>query len=227
LLYKLNPAFNRWATDPKAPHTLLIPKEKLNTVQHSLTQYPAKERMSWQHYKIKSGDSISAIARKFNTTTSTITSVNKLKSSSIRAGKSLLIPFASKGSSYYSSSQQQRLAKRQNTSKKGRTRIEHTVKRGESFWSIAKKYQISPNNIAYWNNMATRDTLREKQKLVLWLNKNKQKGENIRSGDSLSHIANKFNVAINDIQSWNNISKHNLIKPGQNLKLFVTIIDQI
>lgn len=41
------------------------------------------------------------------------------------------------------------------------------------------------------------------------------------SGDTLSEIANDFNVTVKDLASWNNIENANLIKAGQKLKFSV------
>ncbi|MCU7959322.1 MAG: LysM peptidoglycan-binding domain-containing protein [gamma proteobacterium symbiont of Bathyaustriella thionipta] len=47
----------------------------------------------------------------------------------------------------------------------------------------------------------------------------------VRKGDSLSTIAHKFKVAINDVRQWNQI-KGNLIKPGQKLTLYIDVKNQ-
>lgn len=45
----------------------------------------------------------------------------------------------------------------------------------------------------------------------------------IRQGDNLSSIAQKFSVAVTDIMKWNNIERGSYIKPGQKLKLYVDV----
>ena len=45
----------------------------------------------------------------------------------------------------------------------------------------------------------------------------------VRSGDSLYLISKKFNVSINDLRRWNNLSKGKYLQPGQNLKLYVDV----
>jgi membrane-bound lytic murein transglycosylase D len=46
----------------------------------------------------------------------------------------------------------------------------------------------------------------------------------IRKGDSLSRIADRFNILVSDIKRWNKIGKY--IQPGQKLKLYVDITQQ-
>jgi len=45
----------------------------------------------------------------------------------------------------------------------------------------------------------------------------------VRSGDSLYLISKKFNVSINDLRRWNNLTEGNHLQPGQNLKLHVDV----
>ncbi|MFT5420927.1 MAG: membrane-bound lytic murein transglycosylase D [Candidatus Endobugula sp.] len=240
-IYALNPAYNRWATDPHSPHILLFPTHKVDAVKQSLQQYPIGERIQWHRYTIKANDSLSVIAETHNTTVAAIKSVNKLRGSTIRMGKTLLIPKASQNASYYHSSAEQRLIKRQASANgKNKTRIEHQVKTGDTFWGIAKHYQVSSSSIAHWNNMSVRDVLRNKQTLVIWTKKTsvKQTSTNrassivrkitykVRQGDNLSAISQKFNVGIHDIRQWNKIHQQKYLKPGQNLRLYVSMADQ-
>lgn len=235
-LYALNPAYNRWATDPDLPHHLLLPIHVANNIQQSLSQYPIKDRIRWIRYTIKPNDSLSVIAQKFNTTTSVIKNTNKLRHSTIRSGSTLLIPQASKNASFYQGSKEQRIAIRQNSSnRKNKQRIQYTVQAGDSLWGIARKHKVSASSIAYWNNMSVKDTLRKNQLLVIWGEQSSKSRASsvirkviykVRKGDNLSSISNKFNVTINDIREWNKIKKQKYIKIGQTLRLFVSMANQ-
>lgn len=91
-LYLLNPEYNRWATDPDGDHHLLIPVDKRELFETALAQLPEGQRVSWQRYKIARGDTLSTIARRYETSVAAIRQANKLRSNNIRAGKTLLIP---------------------------------------------------------------------------------------------------------------------------------------
>ncbi|MGH1440368.1 MAG: LysM peptidoglycan-binding domain-containing protein [Cellvibrionaceae bacterium] len=246
-IYQLNPAYNRWATDPSPPHDLLIPIDNVNILKENLAKVPVDQRMTWRRYIIKNGDSLGKIAKQFNTSTKFLAQVNGIKNNRIRAGKALMIPSAAKGSDYYTKSAEQRLAKRQGRAPKNRNqRIEHRVKNGESLWDIARKYNVSVSSIARWNNMAPKDVLAVNRKLTVWTKtttsasnntKSKQKTSfvknetrklfyKVRKGDSLDLIANKFRVKISDIKSWNDIARKKYIQPGQLLTLYVALTDR-
>lgn len=239
-IYLLNPSFNRWATSPDGPHRLLIPKEKAETFTAALEGIDPDERVSWHNYKVASGDTLSTIAKRHGTTSSVIQQVNNLDSHIIRIGQRLMIPSAAKQADAYALSANQRLAKKQNGSgKKGNgTRVDYTVRAGDTFWDIAREHRVSVRQVAAWNGMAPGDPLMPGKKLVIWskssqpamlANNDRGKGMvrkvgyRVRKGDSLSAIASRFAVNVRDIASWNNLSTSRYLQPGQSLVLYVDI----
>lgn len=238
--YQLNPAFNHWATPPEGPHYLLFPITKAAIFQRNLATIPNNERIAYKRYKIKSGDSLIAIADQFSTSVALLKSSNQIRGNNIRAGSSLLIPVASKQRNKYSKSNQQRLLAKQNTKRKG-NKISIKVASGDSFWTISREYKVNVRSLASWNNMAPTDTLKIGKQLVLWtkqpvvrhagLMDSKQKTKKIRykvrNGDSFARIADKFNVSLSKIKKWNrNLSRKKYLQPGQSLTLFVDITKQ-
>lgn len=241
-LQRLNPGFNRWATDPNGPHYLLLPNHKVDTFKQSLAQLDKKDRLAWQRYKIKNGDSLGKIAQKFNTQISLIKRINNVKGTQIRAGKHLLIPIASASPDSYILSQEQRLIARQNKKLKG-TKHTHTVVAGDTLWDISRLYNVSTRSIAKWNAMAPRDMIKPGQKLVIWKQQAIKSTQvamtpsekaimrnityRVRKGDSFARIANKFNVRISDIERWNSLQRSKYLQPGQMLKLSVDVTNNI
>ncbi len=238
-MYNYNPAFNRWATDPDGPHSLLLPIDSAEKFEKNYSKLPADKHLRWSRHKIKSGETLSHIAVKYNTSVKHLKTVNSIKGNNIRQGKYLLIPLSSKNKSSYALSASQRLKSTQNKKRGSNTRVNHTVQRGESFWTIAKKYNINMHSLAKWNGMAIKDPVRQGQKLVVWT-----KGKNtasakthnpnstvrsihytVRNGDSLSRIASKYHVSVNDLHRWNTI-KGKYLKPGQRLKLYIDVTEQ-
>ena len=242
-LQRLNPGFNRWATDPDGPHYLLLPNHKIADFNTGLAKLSKKERLAWQRYQIKSGDSLGKIAQKFNTEIALIKQVNNVKGNQIRAGKFLLIPVATASLDSYLLSQNQRLAKTQNKVVAGEKRI-HIVKSGDTLWDLSRSYKVSTRSIAKWNGMAPRDTIKPGQKLVIWqktavnttaknsLTPSEQAimrniTYRVRKGDSFARIASKFNVSITDIERWNSLNRKKYLQPGQMLKLSVDVTNNI
>ena len=244
--YKLNPGFNRWSTPPAGPHHLLLPLEKSAEFIKQLSTSKPSERVLWVRYKVKSGDSLSVIARNHHTTKKIIQSVNNIHGNMIRAGDKLMIPTASHSLTEYSLSSDSRLSARQKI-QRGDNRVNYRVRAGDSFWKIARQYKVGIRKLAAWNGMAPRDTLTVGKKLVIWtkesqlaelsitnqavsLNQNDRLQKinyRVRKGDSLSRISSKFSVNVDDLKRWNNsLQGKKYLQPGDRLTVYVDITSQ-
>ena len=236
-LYAFNAGNNRWATDPKGPHRLLIPIDAAETFAAALADVPAAERVRWQRHKVRNGEAISQIAEHYGTTVATIRSANKLRNNTIRAGSYLMIPVASKPLSAYSKSADERRSKKQNTERSG-IRVDYVVASGDSFWTISRRYGVGVRELAAWNGMAPRDTLSIGQKLVVWTRQSapgnavtssgttRKLRYTVRNGDSLYLIASRFRVTVSQIARWNNIDVNKILRPGQKLTMYVDVTAQ-
>lgn len=238
-LYYLNPGFNRWATPPGKGYSLKIPVHAELTFTTALAQLPANQRVTWQRHTIAKGESLNSIARKYHSDIDWIKQINKLQSNTIVVGQTLMIPVASANMQHYRYSQTERLNQQQNRAPaNNRSRIDYTVKAGDTFWSIAKKHQVEIQALARWNNKAPKDALRIGEKLVIWVPSSKAKNPyperqekvsrinyRVRSGDSLAKIAAKFKVGVNQIVQWNKLDGKKYLQPGQQLILYVNVMN--
>ncbi|MDB4837745.1 LysM peptidoglycan-binding domain-containing protein [Marinomonas sp.] len=241
-IYLLNPGFNQWATSPDGPHRLLIPAEKANVFRTKLAQIPTGERVTWVRYTVKAGDNLLLIAKQHNTTANVLQSVNKISSSLIRVGQELMIPVAgNKIESYTLSSHQRLLAKQSRAPSNNRVKISHTIVSGDSLWSISKKYNTNSKTLARWNSMGLGDPLHPGKKLVVWLQSSKNTSNStssnlsrsvmkkvvyrIRSGESLSVVAQKFKVSVSNIKKWNpKVGSKKYVQPGDKVTLLINVV---
>ncbi len=241
-LYNLNPGFNRWATDPKGPHYLLIPVEKSDDFEFTLADLPLNERIKWKRHKIRKGETIGSIARKYHISAAIIKRTNNMRSNRIRQGHNLLIPTASKTLSSYKLSSNERVKVNQNIKRKGK-KIKYTIRRGDTWWGIATRYGVGTRQLAKWNSLAPRDKLQPGQKIVVWArkikpiagyqpitsppNRTQRIGYRVRRGDSLSRISKKFRVSIKQIRRWNRrLSRSKYLQPGQRITLYIDVTKQ-
>ena len=219
-LRKLNPGLLRRVSDPSGPHRLLVPKDQAQGLYAAMSELTSSSRSQWAEYTIKSGDSLSAIARKFETPISVIKHANQLASHKIRAGKTLLIP-------------QDTIFVAKPTTRKTASISQYKVKSGDTLWVIAQRNQTSVKELSQWNNLQPNSTLKIGQELrigalpVSFSNDEtlalQKIGYKVRNGDSLSVIADRHNIDVADIREWNNLhSDVIIIKPGQQLELFIT-----
>lgn len=233
-IYKLNPQYNQWATSPNGPHEILVPVDQKTIMEGNLKKLPVNQRIKWQRYKVRSGDSLISIAKRFHTTPEALKQVNPIRKDLVRIGDMLLIPTAFNKQKSYTFSANNRLSKKQSRARgsKGSIKIRHLVASGDSFWSLAKKHNVSVGSIARWNGMAPKDPLVPGQKLVIWSKSDLAKNDRdiirkiryrVRNGDSLHRIANKFNVRVKDIKRWNQIGNKKYLQPGDELILYVDV----
>ena len=239
-IYKLNPAFNRWATDPKGPHKLSLPIDKTKGFLDALAKVDKKNRIRWERHRIRQGETLGHIARKFQTSVALLQEVNNIRDKWIRAGQSIIIPVATKNLRHYMSEDRRRLAL-QSTKRSGH-KIKHTVKNGDTFWDLSRKYKVKVSQLASWNGMSPKDSLKLGQRLVIWTKSRnlanrqfvslpnsvtrQQLHYRVRKGDSLARIAQKFSVTVKKLRRWNSLKKGKYLQPGQRITLYVDITQQ-
>ncbi|WP_169819360.1 LysM peptidoglycan-binding domain-containing protein [Pseudohongiella acticola] len=228
LIYQLNPGYLQWATHPDGPHTVLLPVGSVPAFEQNLAEL-GDSHITWDRYTIQSGDTLSGIAARFGTQINVLQQTNNLTGSRIVAGDSLLIPRAyHPGETPLSASGLLAVANTP-TVPAG----QYTVRSGDSLWRIANRYQLTVNEIATWNDIATDSVLRPGQRLRLepdtlatadangTSNNPSALQYEVRQGDSLARIAREHGVSIEDITRWNQIGRRSLIHPGQELVLYI------
>ena len=140
------------------------------------------------YYVVKKGDSLWSIARANGLTVDELKSLNNLSSNVLHVGDTLLISSADStgddgNDSYY------------------------VVKSGDTLWSIARKYNLSVNELKALNNLSS-NVLSVGQRLIV--GKESSNDYVVSAGDTLWAIARKFNVSVDDIKALNNLSSNNL-----------------
>ena len=230
-IYRLNPGFNRWATKPEGPHHILLPVNHSIRFQARLAAIPADDHIQWKQHTVVSGDSLKKLARRYGTTREVLRSVNGMDSSRLKRGSQIRVPVAAEQASSYTLSQSNR--RNAKASARGGTRLEHIVRSGDTLWDISRLHGVSYRKLAAWNGISPSAPLRLGKTLVIWSKKPTGDGNKVsagqthrlsyqvREGDSLWLISRKFKVAINDLKSWNSLGQSRLLKPGQQLTVYV------
>ncbi len=243
---ELNPAILRWVTPPGIKNfTLYLPKGTKEKFIAGYANIPDNKKRSWVRHRIKSGEALSTIARKYHTSTAVIKSTNKLRGNFIRAGHYLLIPVPQNKAAYYAARNTVKTKYRKRTKYRSKAIVKnvpghkktiYVVKRGDTLGDIAENFNTRASKIRSWNGLRYGDYIRPKQKLVLWvpenledfkqrtatraLKKAPEKGTfyTVRPGDTLWDIAKKYNVSIRDLKKMNKM-RTTRIRPGERLKV--------
>lgn len=136
-------------------------------------------------YVVKKGDSLWLIAKNYNTSVDDIKRLNNLSSNTLSIGQKLKIPNAITSNE-----------------------ITYTVKKGDSLWLIANRYDTTVNAIKDKNGL-TSNNLSIGQILKIPSTTN-YITYTVKKGDSLWLIAKNYNTSVNDIKKLNSLSGNNL-----------------
>ena len=80
----------------------------------------------------------------------------------------------------------------------------YTVKKGDTLYSIARKFNINVNELINLNNLTTTNlAIGQKIKLPTGMEQNEYDTYTVQNGDSLYSIANKYNISVNDLIDYN------------------------
>ncbi len=97
--------------------------------------------------------------------------------------------------------------------------IYYYVKRGDTLSHIALWYNTTVENLVKLNNIQNPDLIYVGQRLLISVsddpNKPKEVKYTVKRGDTLSKIANRYGITVNEIAQLNNIQNPNLIYVGQ------------
>ena len=170
-----------------------------NTLQiGEVLRIPTKEIYEEEEniYIVKKGDSLYSIANKYNTTVDELKRINNLTSNILSIGQVLKLP----------SDKESNIEKEENT-------ISYTVQKGDSLYSIARKYDTTIDRIKDLNNLTT-NLLSIGQVLLIPTDTNLETTYTVQKGDSLYSIAKKYNTTVDRLKQLNNLSS-NLLSIGQ------------
>ena len=147
-------------------------------------------------YIVKKGDSLYSIANKYNTTVDELKRINNLTSNILSIGQVLKLP----------SDKASNVEKEENN-------ISYTVQKGDSLYSIARKYDTTIDRIKDLNNLTT-NLLSIGQVLLIPTDTNLETTYTVQKGDSLYSIAKKYNTTVDRLKQLNNLTS-NLLSIGQ------------
>ena len=163
------------------------------------------EVVNENYYKVKSGDTLWSIARNNGVTVNELKEANNLTSNSLSIGQLLYIP--------------------KEEIQTEETKI-YTVKSGDTLYSIARKYNLSVDELKRLNNLTSNSlSIGQKLKISTTLD-DTETTYTVVKGDTLYGIANKFGVNVNNLKDINNLS-NNTLSIGQVLKIPSATTDKL
>lgn len=210
LFRHLNAGYKRAATPPEGPHHLLLPNAAAGQVLAALAKRPDLLAVKVRHHRIRRGESLIRLARRYNTTVQTLKRLNHLKGTRLVAGRTLLVPNTLHKSTH--------LAQAQKTHRSG---VRVTVRRGESLWDIAHRFRMKVRTLARVNRLSVHKPLHPGQ--TLWIPARYAKARivhKVKRGESLWLLARRYNTSTDALKRWNAL-EHTRLKPGQKLVIWL------
>ena len=224
-LHALNPAWNRWMTDPEGPHRVLVPEVVADNFTVKLAALDANARARLAVHTVAPGESLASIAGRYKVPESVVDRMNDGPQSALQPGDALWVPAGdvSQLRAGLGSDLERRV---------------HRVRSGESLWSISRKYGMSVAQLARMNHISTKSVLQPGQRLQVAGSAGNDAGSasaetarvaavdgkvkyKVRRGDTLSGIARRYAVTVRELQSWNNMGGSTALRAGQSLTIHV------
>ncbi len=143
----LNPAFNRPIIPAAENARIVLPADRVQIFHANLEKYDEKALVSWQTYQPKRGDRLESIARRFDVPLARLREVNGISARTSHLPSLLVVPIngaAKDGTSLP-------LMYAPPTPVAATSTQVHTVRRGETFASIARQYHVTPDELRRWN----------------------------------------------------------------------------
>lgn len=254
-MYRYNPAFNRWATDPEGPHYLLLPVETAEVFSQRIAQFPMEQRVRWESRHMLEGDTLASVARAYGTTVDVLERVNNVKANKVRAGRDIVIPLSmhTLDAAALVPIEPVTPEKIAEDTPPAPEKTTYVVQRGDTLFKIARKYEVNVKDLAEWNKMKSiHDSLVLGRTLLMWTQPPEPEPEPVmipmmvssplagppedsvlrqinyvvRRGDTLARVSERFKVTIEEILNWNRLPKNKRLRPGQKITLHIDVRTQ-
>ncbi len=181
-------------------------------------------------YKIRPGDNLGAIAETFGVRASDLRRWNNMRGSRIVAGDYLIVrPPSARSASAQPSESAPVVAKAEAPAPRSPANPGlHVVRSGDTLGAIASRYGVTVRELRAWNGIRG-SRLDIGQRIITAAprtSSNRSSGNSgggsgtyrIRNGDTLAVIADRFNVSVKDLMSWNGL-KSTRIRAGSYLRV--------
>jgi LysM repeat protein len=175
---------------------------------------------NYKYYTVKSGDILWSIAKKYNTTVAELINLNKIKNSyDMYVGRKLIVPI--------NNSESDKIEETVRYSYP--LYYFHQIQEGEKLSDIANEFGISSSVILDTNNITSSEQIQVANSLVIpldrsyklsYIKRNSKKLNNyyqVSTNESLTDIAEKFNISEEALKIINNLNKEQSVRTGQKL----------
>ena len=175
-LRELNPELRRGSTPPNYPdYQLKVPKGAGAVFEAEYAKIPETERyverVATVKYRAKKRDTLASIARRFDTTPQAIAELNHLgRGKKKLKGRVLTVPVQLASVEEQAPVKKARVEVQAKAKAKAEPKEFHkyyTVKKGDTLYSLAKKFNVTARMLSAWNNMKTKVVLKPGKRIIV------------------------------------------------------------
>ncbi|HET8622050.1 MAG TPA: LysM peptidoglycan-binding domain-containing protein [Gemmatimonadales bacterium] len=230
-LRELNPQYLRLATPPSGTWIVRVPVGRGGTTADGYAALPASERVTFREHRVRSGETMSGLARRYGVGLDDLRAANpRIRSTKLRPGQLVIVP-----------TQGPILAEvaRQVSAPDQSEATWHRVRRGETLSSIARRYHVAQRQLQNWNGMGRSTRIRAGQRLRVSSSESAPRaggksrrpatqtaataGEDrshvVRKGDTLTGLARRYGVTIQALREANDLEAGEVLKSGVRLRI--------
>lgn len=215
----LNPELRRLVTPPHENYLLNLPSGSKPTFLEALEQLPQVRRVVWRQHRIRRGQTLSTIARRYRTTVEVLMEMNHLRNPhQIRAGTSITVPVPAFTVAQAPPPRQTILSSTTVSSASLASSSAYVVRPGDTLWDIARAHQVSTQDLKRWNNLnGSRiypgHTLRLRPE-ALDASQMSWREHRVRRGETLSIIAKRYGTTVRVLMEMNQLENPHEIWAG-------------
>jgi len=235
-LRQLNPALRRLQTPPDGRSDVRVPAGTGAMAAAALAEIPQRERVLYARHVVRSGDTLSSIARAHGVSVRAIQDANHMGSRTlIRVSDVVLVPTSSASQLTLAST----LEARPESEGRGEV-VFHAVRAGETLSSLARQYATTPAAIAAASGIALEATLHVGDRLRIVrgvadaavaalrvdhrpaaergaAESGEPRVHMVRRGDTLWRIASLYNTSVGVLCALNQLLPGSTLHPGTRL----------
>lgn len=218
---RLNPQFVKRVTPPGREAEVRVPAGRGPAFTVAYAKIPPSRRVQVLEHTVRRGETLSHIARRYGTTVRAIQDANRLRNPhAIRAGQALIVRMgpgaAAAGGASSAGSSRASAAPTARPADGDATR--YVVRRGDSLWSIARRHNVSVDDLRAWNDIDSGNRILPGQELVVG-SQARVIIHRVQAGDTVWGIARRYGISVSDLIEWNRLGSDAIIRPGDRVEV--------
>ena len=227
-LRDLNPQYLRLTTPPNGSWIVRVPVGHGAAAAEAYAALPASQRVTFREHIVRSGETMSGIARRYDVAVDDIRAANpRIRSTRLRSGQLVIVPTQGPLSAEVA---------RQVAAPEPAEATWHRVRSGETLSSIARRYHVSQRHLQSLNGMGKSTRLRAGQRLRVSTSEPSRAERKatrgapavaragagshvVRRGDTLTGLARRYGVSVQALREANDLSVSDVLKRGTRLRI--------